>query len=124
MPKVVDARPTAKEKKLALLAQTRYEHETSGITVDNVFIATDDRSQAKITGTYNAIQITGEDVNWKTDTGWITLTATQLKTIAILVFNYVQACFKREQELAAAIDEDINTDISLGWPNSEFTTQG
>ena len=110
-----------KEIKKQQLAELRYVKETSGITINGNFITTDRNSQAKITGAYNATQISGDSLNWKTDNGWVTLTPEEVKNIALTVFNHVQACFNREEELSQEIDTNVDADISLGWPDTEYT---
>ena len=107
-----------KNDKLARLATKRWEVETNGITLNDMFIATDDRSKALIYGAK------GREVSsFKISTGtFISLTSEQTSAIAEAVSNHVQACFDREKELTALIitaenSEELNSiDINAGWP--------
>ncbi|MCD6346232.1 MAG: DUF4376 domain-containing protein [Bacteroidales bacterium] len=116
MPKVVIAGLTAKERKLALLAQIRYEHETAGITVNGSKIRTDRESQGMVLGAYTAVQIDPKRIiDWEGENGWVQLNATATITIAKAVIDHVQACFSHGKELALLIEKDIDYDITAGW---------
>ena len=110
-----------KEKKLAELAQLRWEKETAGILVDDVEIATDTESQKSMMWLYIKAQ---EDKNGdfyvkqkdKTKKAK-KLKGSDLIVIADAVFNHTQACLQREAELSDLIDADVNIDITTGWPD-------
>lgn len=90
----------AKEAKYQEIAQSRYASEISGITVDNIKIKTDRESQALITGAaLQALQDSTYTCNWKTENGFVTLTAEQIQAVAVAVRQHVQACFDREAVL-------------------------
>lgn len=92
----------------------------AGITLNGIRIQTDDVSQQRITGAALAAFLDPNlIVNWKTDAGFVQLTAAQIIGIAQAVRAHVQACFDREAELldqvaAAEVPEAI--DLSQGWP--------
>lgn len=125
--KLVDAPPVvtpptleqAKQAKLAELAALRYQRETAGI---NGF-RTDRESQGLLTGAALAATLDANyTVDWKADTGWVTLNATQLLGAAQIVRAHVQACFSNERAHAEAIG-DLTTveavqsyNLATGWP--------
>ena len=90
----------AKKLKLEELAAARWKAETGGTEIQGIQIATDDRSQAKITGA--ALQATIDPsyvCQWKTEAGFIDLNAQQITGIAVAVRAFVQSCFDREAAL-------------------------
>ncbi len=90
----------AKEAKYQEIAQSRYASEISGITVDNIKIKTDREFQALITGAaLQALQDPTYTCNWKTEAGFVSLTAEQIQAVAVAVRQHVQACFDREAGL-------------------------
>lgn len=113
----------AKAARLAELAAYRWQIECGGIVRNGAAIATDDRSQAKISG---ALQLVQDDpqvvIDWKADNGWVQLDATAVTYIAREIGLHVQAAFSREKALAAAINacttvaEVAAVDITTGWP--------
>jgi len=107
----------ALDRRIAELTRLRREKETAGIILDGTEIMTDDRSQAKLNGAWVAVQIDPDrTIHWKGASGWVTVGADEINKMAAAVADYVQACFDREAELAEALKEDINADISQGWP--------
>lgn len=95
-----------KTAKLAELAQARWEHETGGLTLPNgMVIKTDRESQALLTGaSLYVLQNATATVEWKGANGWVTLTASDIQKIAMLVRNHVQVAFSREKELAEKVE--------------------
>ena len=95
-----DISPTLEELKAlktAQIAAARYEEECAGITIQGVEIATDRDSQGLILGAVVQAQTTPDYiVQWKTKSGFVTLTAEQIIAIATAVRAHVQACFDRE----------------------------
>lgn len=110
-----------KVQKKAEIAAARYEAETAGTTINGVLIDTGRDSQALITGAALAAVIDGSySLNWKTDAGFIHLTAPEIIAVAQAVRAHVQACFDREGELVALVDaaetpEDLD-EIIISWP--------
>lgn len=108
----------------ALAAETRYGKETKGILVDGISINTERESQAMITGAaLSAILDDTYVCRWKTPTGFIDLSASELIAVSQAMRKYIQACFDREAELVEAITNDTYTDSMLteGWPNAEIS---
>lgn len=110
-----------KAEKKAKIAAARYQAETGGVTVSGATIDTDRDSQALITGAALAAVIDGNySLNWKTESGFVHLTAPEIIAVAQAVRAHVQACFDREAELVALVDaaetaEDLDT-IDITWP--------
>lgn len=94
-----------KAQKKAAIAAARYEAETAGTTVNGVLIDTGRDSQALITGAALAAVIDDNySLNWKTETGFVHLTAPEIIAVAQAVRAHVQGCFDREGELVALVD--------------------
>lgn len=110
-----------KAQKKTEIAAARYEVETSGTTVNGVLIDTGRDSQALITSAALAAVIDSSySLNWKTDAGFIHLSAPEIIAVAQAVRAHVQACFDREGELVALVDaaktvEDLD-EIIISWP--------
>jgi hypothetical protein len=91
----------SKERKRSEIAAARFEAETSGIDG----IKTDRESQALITGAaLKAMQDSTYSCRWKTESGFVELTAPQILAIADAVRAHVQGCFDHEAELLPLID--------------------
>jgi len=91
----------ARDSKKAEIAAARWEAETAGIDG----IKTDRESQALITGAaLKAMQDSEYSCRWKTESGFVELTAPQILAIADAVRAHVQSCFDREAELVALIE--------------------
>jgi hypothetical protein len=85
-------------------AAKRYAVETGGITVAGARIATDRVSQAMIGNAFAYVQASGAaTVSYKTDGGFVTLSADQIKVVALAVGAHVQACFAAEDAVDAGI---------------------
>lgn len=109
-----------KTQKKAEIAAARYNAETAGVAVNGVLIDTGRDSQALITGAALAAVIDSSySLNWKTESGFIHLTASEIIAVAQAVRAHVQSCFDREGELVALVDaaqtaEDLDA-IDLTW---------
>ena len=91
----------ARERKWGEIAAARYEAETAGIDG----IKTDRESQALITGAaLKAMQDSEYSCRWKTESGFVELTAPQILAIADAVRAHVQGCFDHEAELLPLIE--------------------
>ena len=91
----------ARDSKKAEIAAARWEAETAGIDG----IKTDRESQALITGAaLKAMQDSEYSCRWKTESGFVELTAPQILAIADAVRAHVQSCFDHEAELVALIE--------------------
>lgn len=89
---------------VAYNAQKRWEKEISGITVGGAQIDTSRESQSMIAGAYLYSQKNpGSPIKFKASSGWVTLDAATVETIADAVGAHVQACFAIEADAAAGI---------------------
>lgn len=106
------------ESRLLELKSVRQQKEFGGFTLqDGTFIGSDREDQRKIDGAVMGARLNPETViNFKTDDGYVQLDAPAMIAIGTVLFNHVQACHTREMELIEALEVDINTDISTGWP--------
>lgn len=94
-----------KRKLIARLAERRWEVETSGTLINNIFVATDDRSKIMLTGAYMAATANPEFTTiWKTDTAWITLDVNTIKGIYFGVAEHINKCFCREKTILDIIN--------------------
>ena len=108
-----------KAAKKVEIANARYKAEIAGITFNGTTIKTDRESQALITGAaLAALQDSAYSCKWKTEQGFITLTAAQIIAVADAVRAHVQDCFDTESSLAAAIDaaESVIELETIAWP--------
>ena len=112
-----------KQSLIARIARIRYEHETGGITINGMQLATDRQSQALITGAFSSAKDakeTGEDfsLRWKSNSGWIGLDADQIIAMGRAVRQHVRLCFNREEELTESVEAGTFTESMLdeGWP--------
>lgn len=110
--------PTA-EDHLSEIAARRYEAETSGTTVEGIPVNTERDSQALLTGAaLQAMLDPNYTVRWKTEGGFVDLDSQQIIGLATAVRAHVQACFDREAELVATVEDGSYTESMLeeGWP--------
>ncbi|WP_267550090.1 DUF4376 domain-containing protein [Rhizobium rhizogenes] len=108
----------------AYAATKRYAVETAGVVIDGMRVMTDRASQSLITGAYNYVQANPDVfVKFKTASGFVDLTATQMTAIANAVGAHVQASFVAEGEVnkqivAGAITTTAGVD-AFAWPSNE-----
>lgn len=97
--------PGLKQRLKQRLADHRWRREIAGVSINGVEFQTDRESQATIAAAYaraNADPTT--TVRWKAATGFVHLDAQAIATVAVAVFNHVQAAFAREGVLSEQID--------------------
>lgn len=102
----------------------RWQHETGGITLSGgIQIATGTEDQNRITSVIANAQLAGvTTVDFKSSTGWVTLTLAEVQGIAAAIAVHVQACFSAERahheaiEALASIEALQAYDITAGWP--------
>lgn len=102
------------------IADQRYRHEIAGVNVGGMRVDTDDRSKLLINGAaVEAMLDPDYQMRWKAPSGFVELDAAQVLGVARAIRAHVQACFNREAELLAAVDDGSITDQMLdeGWPN-------
>lgn len=103
----------------AALSGIRWKHETSGIDLAGSKILTDRESYGMLSNTYTSLK-NGlvPDAQWKSATGWITVTLPALEPIAKAVAEHVRAAFAAEryvseQIITKAADADALLAIDL-----------
>ena len=109
---------TALAAQKAAITARRNAAMAAGITVAGLPIATDDVSQARITGAaLAALADPSAEIRWKLPDGrFVELTAAQVLAIAGGLRAHVQACFDREAELLGALAAGQPEDAAAGWP--------
>ena len=99
------AKLDADEAKLAEIAEARWKAETGGMAVDGLIIKTDRESQSMIgDAAFTATLDPNYICQWKTSSGFMTLDAATVLTVAQAVRAHVQGCFDREAELSAVVE--------------------
>ena len=112
----VDTRPyaapvlTAKADLVAYAATARYYKQVAGINYANARIDTHAAEISNITSIYNGAQASGAtSINYKAQTGFITLAIADFKTMLANATAHVQACFTTEQQVDAGINANPAT---------------
>jgi hypothetical protein len=101
------------------LAGYRYKIETSGVTTEQgVHVLTDRESQGQLNAAYTTLDkgfVTA--VDWKSATGWVQVTLTELTPLAQACSKHVQECFTAERRvdeaLTAMLDEAALTEFDV-----------
>lgn len=122
------ARPPATLESLkaelrAAATEQRWLHETGGIEVAGIHVATALDDQNRIATVLTAGQLGDiSDVDFKAASGWVRLSLAQIQAIAGAITAHVQACFSAERAHHEAIDSlaDVGAaeayDVTAGWP--------
>lgn len=112
-----------RRRKRASATHARWQHETGGISVGGVEVGTTTEDQNRISTVLAAADLgTVERVDFKADSGWVTLSLAQIRGIAAAISSHVQACFSAERahhEAIEALDslESLQAyDVTAGWP--------
>lgn len=110
----------------ATIAAERYRHEISGIVWGGYGIATDRESQQKMSDERSAVKdgLRTDGKGWKCldlESGLATFRPTsnaEIMEITEAAYRYVSACFDRESELVAAVEDGSYSETMLdeGWP--------
>lgn len=103
----------------AMVAERRYRAETAGVSVRGLRIDTDDRSKLLINGAaLEALIDPAYSMQWKCQGEFVQLDAGQILEVARAVRGHVQACFDREAELLAKLNEGTlsTSEVERGWP--------
>lgn len=105
VPYVETSLDMVKAAKLAKLADWRYALETSGVTVEGVFVSTSRQAQAQLTSTYNNLKDgVLSTVDWKQPVGsFATLDTAHMAKIVAAVALHVQASFSAEKTYSEQI---------------------
>ena len=108
---------------LQAVSAKRWAVETGGLTLPGgATVGTTIDDQNRITSVIANAQLAGvASVDFKAQSGWVTLSLTQMQGIAAAIALHVQACFSAErthhEDIAAASDADLyDYDINAGWP--------
>jgi|GEM_PF-4706340 len=112
------------DARLRRLAQIRYEREVGGVKIDGRALHTDRDSQGKLAGSRAKAKEGRAPSAWKLDGGdwWDVEGAEEFVAVADEVFEYIDACFKHERDLAEQIINNENPDLEEGWPERERST--
>ena len=104
------------------VTEYRWRKETGGITVGDSVIATGIEDQNRITSVIANAELAGvTEVDFKTVSGWTTLSIEQVKGLAAAIALHVQSCFTKERAVSEAINsletvEEIeHLDVAAMW---------
>ena len=117
----IDADAAAKNRLTTYAAAKRFSVETGGVTVASAIVDTSRDSQAMIANAHSYVVNSSVDsVRFKATSGWVTLSAAEVKAIALAVGAHVQACFDLEAEISDRIDDGTITSFeqidASAWP--------
>ncbi|MGN7829741.1 DUF4376 domain-containing protein [Agrobacterium radiobacter] len=106
---------TATQEELRTYSATkRFAAETGGIVVNRVQIDTSRDSQNMIANAHSYIVNSGAaSSRFKSRSGWIVLSADEVKNIALAVGAHVQSCFDREAEVDQLIAASTINDFAM-----------
>ena len=106
------------ETRLEELKTQRQKIEFGGIDFNGVIIDTSRAGRAAMSECQDAFDLDSTRIiDFKAESGWTTIDKTTFDSIAPALADFVQACFTREKELSIALETDIETDITTGWPS-------
>ena len=110
---------------MAAVSAKRWAVETGGLTLPGgATVGTTIDDQNRITSVIANAQLAGVvSVDFKAQSGWVTLSLEHMRGIAAAIALHVQACFSAErahhEAIAAASDADLYSyDINVGWPGN------
>ncbi len=108
---------------MAAVSAKRWAVETGGLTLPGgATVGTTVDDQNRITSVIANAQLAGVvSVDFKAQSGWVTLSLEHMRGIAAAIALHVQACFSAErahhEAIAAASDAELfGYDINEGWP--------
>jgi len=105
------------DERLVELKRYRQQKEFGGFLYGGSMLGSDQEDQRKIDGAVLGAQLSPDAIiNFKTKTGYVQIDASTMISIGKALFDHVQACHTREMELIEELEDDINTDITIGWP--------
>lgn len=110
---------------MAAVSAKRRAVETGGLALPGgAVVGTTIDDQNRITSVIANAQLAGvASVDFKAQSGWVTLSLTQMQGIAAAIALHVQACFSAErthhEAIAAASETELyGYDINTGWPGN------
>ena len=115
--------PTLRQDLREQVTALRWQHETGGLTLPGgATVGTTIDDQNRITSVIANAQLAGvASVDFKAQSGWVTLSLAQVRGIAAAIALHVQACFSAErthhEAIAVASETELMAyDINTGWP--------
>ena len=103
----------------------RWDVMTGGVTLPGgISVGTTIDDQNRVTSVIANAQLAGvESMDFKAQSGWVTLSLDQVRGIAAAVALHVHACYAAErahhEAIAAASDAELyGYDINTGWPSN------
>ena len=115
--------PTLRQDLREQVTALSRQHETGGLTLPGgVRVATGVEDQNRITSVIANAELAGvESMDFKAESGWVTLSLDQVRGIAAAVALHVHACYAAERAhhdaIAAASETELMAyDINTGWP--------
>ena len=103
----------------------RWDVMTGGVTLPGgISVGTTIDDQNRVTSVIANAQLAGvESMDFKAESGWVTLTLDQVRGIAAAVALHVHACYAAERQHHEAINvatdaELYDYDINTGWPSN------
>ena len=110
---------------MVAVSAKRWAVETGGLTLPGgATVGTTIDDQNRITSVIANAQLAGVvSVNFKAQSGWVTLSLEHMRGIAAAIALHVQACFSAErahhEAINAASDAELyGYDINAGWPSN------
>ena len=101
---------------LSDLKAQREKIEFGGIILSGVGIDTSRAGRIALSECRDAFELDPTRIiDFKAESGWVTIDKATFDLIAPALADHVQACFTREKELSITLATDINTDITTGW---------
>jgi hypothetical protein len=108
------ARAATQEELRTYSASKRFAAETGGIIVNGLEIDTSRDSQNMIANAHSYIVNSGAaSSRFKSRSGWTTLSAEEVRSIALAVGAHVQTCFDREAEVDQLIATATIKDFAM-----------
>lgn len=117
----------AKDRLKESATSQRWKVMTGGITLNNISTGTDIDDQNRITSVVANASLVGlsdtDTVDFKSASGWITVTIGEIKGIAGAIGRHVQDCYTVERthhesiDLLSTPEEVKNYDVTTGWPS-------
>lgn len=113
-----------RQELIAKLADYRYAREISGVYVNGIKVGSERGVQSTINNCLASLREGFiESIEFKADSGWVTLNLEAVREIAQKVSAYVQQCFAAEKGHLEAIahlrtlQEMDSYDVTVGWPS-------
>ena len=109
----------AKQQLRERATQLRWQRETGGTNVGGVRVLTGIEDQNRIASALIGAPAT---LDFKAESGWVTLTLAELQGIAAAITAHVQACFTAERahheaiDLLGTLDAAQEYDVETNWP--------